>query len=324
VLNEEDGIVLLKNNTLSFSSADLYEEFLEDPAIFNLPSFKNFDEVLQEFKKSKNENLRITENAFSNLEEFSGTSLLKVLDKDGMVIIDKYLISLDFEKRIVGLTTDLNLKDEMAAKRFRNPKILAYGFETDVLFELGLYSDGPSANKKSEEWIAGNSNLRMLTCPGTPKPGLSLLFLPPTNNPNPVEDRQAVFESSAVEVPPYEYKIRAKHAYQAAAIYFRLKSELEHYRRMDDLSSPWGPHEDPFMSITYWGSFTPNNRSTINLDDCYNLCQGCWPTPVNIEKVQKIHHESGRRLTQVDLNGIYRGKLGNDPYEFRLYRIVRN
>ena len=104
---------------------------------------------MQEFKKSKNENLRITENAFSKLEEFSGTSLLKVLDKDGMVIIDKYLISLDFEKQIVGLTTDLNLKDDMAAKRFTNSKILTYGFETDVLVELGLFSDSPSVLLKS-------------------------------------------------------------------------------------------------------------------------------------------------------------------------------
>jgi hypothetical protein len=51
-LNEDNRIVLLKNNTLSFSSADLYEVFLENPAGFNLPSFKNYDDVLSEFRES--------------------------------------------------------------------------------------------------------------------------------------------------------------------------------------------------------------------------------------------------------------------------------
>jgi hypothetical protein len=329
VFNEDNRIVLLKNNTLSFSSADLYEVFLENPASFNLPPFKNYDDVLSEFRKSKDSNLRITESAFSNLEEYSGTSLLKILDKDGMVIIDKYLISLDFEKEIVGLTTDLNLQIDMAAKRFQNPKIQIFGFETDVLFELGLFSDNSSSNKKSTEPIEGNSNLRLFTCPGTLQPGLNLPFKPNTSLSNPTEDRVAVYDPDPVTIGEYQYKISAKHTYQAAAIYFRLKSELEHYRRFNDFSSFWLPNEDPSMSITYWGSFKPNNRSAINLDDCYNECQGCTPQPANKQKVQKIHHESGRRLTQVNLNGIYRGKEGANvpgalPYEFKLYPIIRN
>jgi len=172
--------------------------------------------------------------------------------------------------------------------------------------------------------MADNTNLRILTCPGTPRPGLSLPFRPFTNNPDPFEDRAVDYESEPVTFGVYQYKTRAKHTYQAAAIYFRLKSELEHYRRVNDFSSLWSPHPDPTMSITYWGSFKPKNRSTVNLDACFNQCQGCSPQPANIEKVQKVHHEAGRRLDQINLSGIYRGTLGNITYEYRLHRIVRN
>lgn len=45
---------------------------------------------------------------------------------------------------------------------------------------------------------------------------------------------------------------------------------------------------------------------------------------------QKIHHESGRRLTQLNLNMIFRGRIGGSeagfnaiPFEFRLTPISR-
>uniref|UniRef100_UPI00258DD364 hypothetical protein n=1 Tax=Algoriphagus sp. TaxID=1872435 RepID=UPI00258DD364 len=69
---------------------------------------------------------------------------------------------------------------------------------------------------------------------------------------------------------------------------------------------------------------------TVTLDACYTDCQGCGPQPANTEKVQKIHHESGRRLTQVNLNMIFRGRIGGSeaginaiPFEFRLIPISR-
>lgn len=113
-------------------------------------------------------------------------------------------------------------------------------------------------------------------------------------------------------------------------MYFRLKSELEHYERVNDQSSIYSPLKDPFASITYWGTFKPNNQPVRTLDRCFDGCEGCVPVIANMQKVQKIHWEAGRRLTQVNLHMIFRGRIGGDraganaiPFEFKLTPINR-
>jgi len=181
--------------------------------------------------------------------------------------------------------------------------------------------------------IQAGENRRIMECPGTLKPGLSLPYkpTPAPGDVNPYEYRVTSYTLDTDPIGGYIYRINAKHAYQAAAIYFRLKSELEHYKRTFDATSIFSADEDPFMSITFWGDFTPKNRSKVFLDNCWESCQGCSPQPANKQKVQKVHWEAGRRLNQVNLHGIYRGRLGGSsagadaiPYEFRLQPIIRD
>lgn len=83
------------------------------------------------------------------------------------------------------------------------------------------------------------------------------------------------------------------------------------------------------MTITYWGSFKPKNRSTINISARYDECQGCGPVIGNTDKVQKIHHEAERRLTSYNLYGIFEVHLGGNhaqsgyPDVFQLHNIQR-
>lgn len=257
------------------------------------------------------------------------TPLLKILDQDGLVAIGEYYILLDFSERIAAVTKEPSKVQSLKLRKYNDSSIQLYSFEDELLTILfGNIQESSKLNESQNR--LSNLNARIQSCStGTPKPGLNLSFRPETTNPNPTVDREADWVRDEV-IGSRQYRIRAKHAYQAAAIYFRLKSELEHYSRLNDPTSVFNPLSDPFASITYWGDFTPNNRSTVTLDACYTDCQGCGPQPANTEKVQKIHHESGRRLTQVNLNMIFRGRIGGSeaginaiPFEFRLIPISR-
>jgi len=274
-------------------------------------------------------NLRISQAEKTALTEFMDTPLLKILDQDGLVSIGEYFILLDFSEKVAAVTKEPSKVQLLKTRKYNDTSIQLYSFEDELLTILFGNFQGSSKLNEFQNGLP-NSNMRIQSCSsGTPRPGLSLSFRPETTNLNPTVDREADWVRDEV-IGSRQYRIRAKHAYQAAAIYFRLKSELEHYSRVNDATSVFNPLKDPFASISYWGSFTPNNRSTITLDACHTECQGCTPQPANTDKVQKIHHESGRRLTQVNLNMIFRGRIGGSeaginaiPFEFRLIPISR-
>jgi hypothetical protein len=275
-------------------------------------------------------NLRISDAEQTALTEFMDTPLLKILDQDGLVSIGDYFILLDFSEKVAAVTKEPSKVQLLKTRKYNDTSIQLYSFEDELL--TILFGNGQASSQLNESHNGSpNPNMRIQSCSsGTPRPGLSLSFRPETTNPNPTVDRQEEWALTSNDIAGRQYRIRAKHAYQAAAVYFRLKSELEHYSRVNDATSVFNPLSDPFASITYWGNFTPNNRSTVTLDACYSECQGCGPQPANTEKVQKIHHESGRRLTQVNLNMIFRGRIGGSeaginaiPFEFRLIPISR-
>jgi len=323
-------VVRVKEGTLHFPTAQIFENYMlgnEDYAVVNKESFESL------FSLAGNQlrpNLRISEEEKTALTEFMDTPLLKILDQDGLVAIGEYYILLDFSERLAAVTKEPSKVQSLKLRKYNDSSIQLYSFEEELLTILfGNIQESSKLNEFQNR--LSNPNMRIQSCSsGTPKPGLNLSFRPETTNPNPTVDRQEEWSLTSNDIGGRQYRIRAKHAYQAAAIYFRLKSELEHYTRLNDATSPFNPLKDPFASITYWGSFTPNNRSTITLDGCYTECQGCTPPPANTEKVQKIHHESGRRLTQVNLNMIFRGRIGGSeaginaiPFEFRLTPINR-
>lgn len=331
-LSVEEDLVKVKDGTLHFQGREVFEDFMfgsEKTALIGEESFKSLALLL---KDHQGNNLRLSGTEISKISEFEGTPLLDVLDSDGLVAIENYYICLDFDNETAGVTKNSNLVPLLRNKDFSHDSVQVYSFEEEVLGIL-FGNVGNSKYTGESNTKAMGASQRIMDCnTGTPKPGLNLPYrpTPPAGVINPSTDREISY-TEVVTIGSYQYKIKAKHAYQAAAIYFRLKSELEHYRRVNDATALYSPDQDPFMSISYWGDFTPNNRATVTLDACYESCQGCTPPPVNRQKVQKIHWEAGRRLIQVNLHGIYRGRLGGShagfnaiPYEFRLVPINRN
>lgn len=326
----ESEAVSLKEGMLNFQNAQIFENYMlgvEEHPIEDGDSFVSLFSLTEEQTRS---NLRVSEAEQTALAEFLDTPLLKILNQDGLVAIGGYFIRLDFAKKIAAVTKDERNVHLLRKKEYEDGSIQLYSFE-DELLSILFDDDQSSSHFEDSKNHLFLSNMRIQDCStGSPKPGLNLPYRPETTNPNPTVSRQEEWSLTSEQIEGRQYRIRAKHAYQAAAIYFRLKSELEQYSRVFDSSSIFSPLSDPFASLTYWGDFTPKKRSKRMLDGCYTQCQGCGPQPANTRKIQKIHHEAGRRLTQVNLHMIFRGRIGGSeaganaiPFEYRLTPINR-
>ncbi len=319
----------LKDGTLKFASNEVYEGLLEKSDDLSLPEFLSYQKILEEYKQAKGTDLRVSEELLDNLEGFQDTPLLGILDKDGMVIIGDYLFSLDFERELVGVTNNSSLKNQMISKNFEHKNIRKFTFETDILSELDLAYD--SSVEGVEKKYSTYENFRIQNCPGNIPPGTGIPLIPSNRDDVLEPDKKVEFTLTWVSSTFLrEYRATALHVYQPAGIYFRLKTELSHDSRLYMQTNNWTPEPDSNMSVFYWGSFKPKNRSTVNLYNCWDSCQGCWPQPANRDKVQKVHWEAARRLDVINLYGIFRGRLGGDVaittsgYEFRLQPILRN
>jgi len=251
--------------------------------------------------------------------DFQDSYLLELLDTNSMIMIDKYLIKLDFSSQRAYVTDNFKKRQSMIDGEYS--EVLSFSFE-DELLEILFESNVEYENKVKS---IGESS-RILSCPGSYPPGSTF---PPMIFNSSCDSRKCEWVSIHQEAG-WEYKAEAMHAYQAAAIYFRLKTEIAHFKRNINTSSSWSSEPDPNMNIVYWGNFTPNNRSTVTLSGCYDSCQGCNPPPANRQKVQKIHHEAGRRLTSYNLYGIFDVQLGGNhaasgyPDVFQLINIQEN
>lgn len=311
----EDGPpVQLINGTLKFATAQHYENYFDDAESFDIPEFTSMAKASANIGNPANE--RTSHEDQSYMEEWEDALILDLLDEDGMIIIEENLIFLDFENRIAAVTEDHSLRADILNGNYDDNRISVFSFEDDVLEIIG--SEPDYIEQKSEET---KENLRMMqNCPGTFPPGSTALPM----NGHGCDDRKCELTQIYPGNPGgHDYRAIMTHVYQAAAIYFRLKSELTFHRRSHPNGS-WSAYPTD-MNITYWGSFTPRNRATVHLSGCYDQCQGCSPPPANRQKVQKIHHEAGRRLTQYNLYGIYQYYSYNlGTLAIQLYNIQRN
>lgn len=310
----------LVEGTLKFSTANVYENYFNNPEILSIPEFISMSEAIHKIGYGPNN--RNAEDIAPYLQEWKDASILNLLDEDGMIIIGKYLIYLDFENKIVAVTDEHSLKETILSKNFDDPRIHIFSFEDDVL-EL-LDSDPDFIEQKSAD---NKENYRVMSCPGSFPPGTPVNIVPNASGTN-CSDKKCDYTRPHYQEGDFQYRVIATHVYQPAGIYFRLKSELVNQRR--PIGGSWTSQRDDSMRITFWGNMTPKNRSTIQLSDCNDICQGCWPPPADRDKIQKIHHEAARSLTQYILYGIYEFNLGGNHASsgysdyFELYRIKSN
>ncbi|SMD43379.1 hypothetical protein SAMN00777080_1971 [Aquiflexum balticum DSM 16537] len=325
----EQEVMRIEGGTLKFASILDYESFFDDPEVFDIPDFQSLAKIFSKRQTINTVYGRLSDVGKEFLEDFEDATILQLLDKDGMIVIGEYLIYLDFELRVAAVTKDHSLRQHLIDRNQENPAIRIFDFEEDLLRELEPEPMISIEDKTGEE---SSYSQRIQSCPGSFPPGsgyvtpLVPVLRADCGNP----DRKCDYTTS----PPYQegdfqYRAIATHVYQAAAIYFRLKSELVHQKRNTAGTNIWGSEGDPNMTITYWGNFKPNNKPVVSLSSCYASCQGCSPPPTNTEKIQKIHWEASRRLTQINLYGIYEGHLGGShaqsgqPYYFQLQPVIR-
>ncbi len=298
-----------------------YEDVLELKNLQEIPDFVSFADLVNSPKNSKSEIARVwQEDDF--LRDFSNAYVLKILDSNGMVIIGDFLIKLDFNSKKAFVTKNLGRISNFKEGQYDFKDVSEYDFEDDVLEDL--FGDTYSGNEVRNKGGMEDARLNGTGCPGSFSPGSTF----PSSIGDNCDSRKCQWTSIYSEAG-WSYKAEAKHVYQAAAIYFRLKSEIAHFKNNQSNSTGWSTEPSPGMTITYWGSFKPKNRSTVNISSCYDQCQGCGPIIANRDKVQKIHWEAGRRLTSYNLYGIFEVHLGGNhaqsgyPDVFQLHNIQR-
>jgi hypothetical protein len=136
------------------------------------------------------------------------------------LIIGENLYYLDFNNHVVAVTDKPELKEDILKNNFEDPTIKLFGFEDDVL-DL-VQTNAESTVEKS----AANSGI------------LTYDLNAPTivdgcgwdkcdNN----GDSKQHITGSTSNGSSFQYRLEAKHVYQAAGIFFRLFSEAKHMRR---------------------------------------------------------------------------------------------
>lgn len=262
----------LLEGTLKFETFDDYDDFFHNPESFELPKFENAKMVYFGGSGRIQENLRINEDANEFFEDLEDTQLFKILDQDFMVIIGDYLFSLDFNNEIVGVTEDFTLKSQMANKDFDNSNIMLFKFDEDILDILESDSNG-SINSKL-----------MIFC-NDRRAGGNM-------------EKEKFYEYSDFDNwNEVEYRVKVKHGYQKAGIYFSLMTQIKH------MSRPVGS--------TFWTS----SNTYLRLDKRYSRykprCRSeeFGPTsPITMAWDNKINnrpYESSRGLARYEIRSEY-------------------
>lgn len=163
--------------------------------------------------------------------------LLDILDEDGFVIIGNYLFYLDFNNKMVAVSSDLNLKDAIKQEDFSSESIRLFRFEDDV---IGLIEIGSSSTIDK-----GNFNSRIE----------SHFVIAPTLGSgcswDKCDNNGTIEQDQFDPITLTEYRLEAKHVYQAAGIYFRLMSESKHMKRGGNLTYTSEPTNNA-IRYDYW------------------------------------------------------------------------
>lgn len=295
----------LQDGTLKFQSIEHYENFFEHPESVSIPEFENLETIFRNQEQISEPNLRISQTAIDAISEIEDTPMIKFLDPDFMLIIGEFLIKLDFEVKLAIVTKDFTNRAQMTKGDYSAKNINIYDFDDDVL-------------------------------------DLLLKGLPSTVSINQYQARIGVISPQAPTITSgcrwnkcdyqnnkddtgsnFTYRIKAKHVYQAVAIYFRLFSEAKHMKRAIGMNLLPYTQENSDMQITYDYLYHSKKKSVGT------------KSGVDVEtkfdnKLKIIYYVESRGLNSFRLDTHYKVWVGGDHgsnlgwWDFNLKRISKN
>lgn len=224
--------------TLKFDSFEEYENLITGKEELKDLSFVSFQE---NFKGLINEgkSFRISQEGFDAISSWEGSTLLDILDKDGFVILEQYLIYLNFNNRTAVVSTNLGLKESILKGDILSEDVRLFSFDDDVIGLLEINS--PSTMSKTQY------NARIMTV-------YDPLAYTVTGGCDWDKCDNSQNYGDIIGAGNYggtfRYRFDAKHVYDAAAISFKLYSKSKHMRKPEDGSLIWTA--TPTSQYIFW------------------------------------------------------------------------
>lgn len=284
--------VEIVNGTLKVDSFDHYENLITGKEKLEKLSFINFQDNFRELLNS-GKNLRINQLGFEGITSWEGSPLLEILDKDGFVILEDYLIYLNFNNRSAVVTKNLELKESILEGVISSEEIRLFSFDDDVIGLLDQNS--PSTLPKAQY------NARILTIydPLAYTVTAGCGWDKCDNS----QDYGDIIGSS-YDGGTFRYRLDAKHVYDAAAISFRLYSKAKHMRKPEDGSLIWTA--TPTTMYIFWNYEYLSKKSGSTLQK--SILQS---NTVNNE-LESTYYSSGRGLEKFYLRSQFYGQPGGN------------
>ena len=121
------------NGTIHFPSIEDYDNLFEKTELLQIPGFQSLAKSLPGQLDSDSKNLRFTSEELGILKDLEGSQILEILDSDQMVVIGENLFYMDFLNKVVAVTSNLHLRQDLIQKRYNDQSVRLFSFEDNVL-----------------------------------------------------------------------------------------------------------------------------------------------------------------------------------------------
>ncbi|MFT4856610.1 MAG: hypothetical protein ACI9UV_000353 [Algoriphagus sp.] len=142
---------------------------------------------------------------------------------------------MDFNRRLVVVSSDFALKNDIIRGDFSNEKIRLFSFEDDVIGLLEINSESSISKTNVQARISSFAPAATISS------GCSW---------NKCDNNGDSNQNKFDPITSTEYRLEAKHVYQAAGFYFRLMSEAKHMKRGGNLTYTSEP-TDSYIRYDY-------------------------------------------------------------------------
>lgn len=273
--------------------------------------FQNFKNSLRD-NVPTSENYRINQTGYTEISLWEGDQFLEILDQDGFVLIDDILFRVDFNNRVIVVSTDLDLKSSILDGNLSSDEIRLFSFDNDVigLIENGSQSTIPKTQYNARIATVYNPSAYTVT---------SGCDWSKCDNSNDYGDIIGIANSGG----NYRYRLDAKHTYAAAGISFKLFFKAKHMRKQEGRALVWTA-EDTYQKLWYdYEYLSKKNGSTLKkVNDEKEL---------NNNELEAIYYSSSRGLEKFYLKTQFYAEPGGDHgysptgdfWQFNLKQIVK-